>query len=250
MPAEPQVATDPRPDRSPSSVRWFEPALLPGRWSQIGVAVIGTLLVAHVAVQLLIRTVGADGASAELASRFDLDLEGGVPAWFSAVLLFLCAQALWRLADRSASGKRRRWVRHERFLAVVFVYLSLDEMAALHEIAAAPLQAIFGTSGFLSFAWVLVALPLVAVLAALYLGWLRSLPRPAAGLILASGMLYVGGAAGVEMVGAALYAGSEANLDTFHYSMVVLLEEALEMLGALLFMSVITWMAAWRSRPR
>ena len=55
-----------------------------------------------------------------------------------------------------------------------------------------------------------------------------------------SGALYVGGAAGVELVGAAVY--SAEGFDTLRYTLAVTVEEAMEMLGAVLFLSVVTWL--------
>jgi hypothetical protein len=170
--------------------------------------------------------------------RFSVDREMTVPAWLSTVLLFVIAQALWALARLSAHSARRRWSKHERALAAIFVYLSIDELTAIHEQAIAPMQDAFGLEGALAFGWVLIAVPLVAVLALLMARYLRALPADVRPWFLLSGVLYVGGAAGVEMLGGLLWSSGDA--DTSAYVVVTAVEEGLEMAALVLFLGAIT----------
>lgn len=221
---------------------WWGPAVLPGPWTTVCLSVIGLLLLAHLAVAVL-RTVTGDFPGRDPAVRFfALNEEMGAPAWFSAVLLLLVAQALWLLADAelAAGGAGRRWCRHGRVLAGVFVYLSLDEATALHEQTIAPLRSAFDLGGPLFFAWVVLYVPLAAVVAVLSYRWVRHLPAVAARLVVVAGALYVGGAVGMEMVGAAMW--TQGLVDTVRYAAVVAVEEGLEMGGALLMLSVVTWL--------
>ena len=222
------------------ATRWWEPAVLPGRWSAVGSAVIGALLGAHLMVHLLSSNVADFPGRDPLDRLFGLDAEMGLPAWFSGLLLFLCAQALWLLSDVSRDGSRRRWARHERVLSLVFLYLSLDEISGIHEQTIHPLRQALDLDGPLFFAWVVLFVPLTLLLGLFFVGYVRALPRAAAVLMVLSGVVYVGGAAGVEMLGSVLYVTGD--IDSLTYAVVVMFEEGMEMAGALLFLSTVTWL--------
>jgi hypothetical protein len=102
---------------------------------------------------------------------FDMDLEANLPTWFSSVLMFAAACLLWAVAH-SDSRHARRW----RFLAFVFLCMSIDETAQLHETLGWTLKNAFQVSGLLHFAWVLLAIPFVAFLVSVYWRVVWSLP--------------------------------------------------------------------------
>ncbi|MFC3688771.1 hypothetical protein [Aquipuribacter hungaricus] len=231
---------DPLAAARPTAAAWWAPAVLPGRWTPAALALVASLLVAHLVVSALRTTVG-DFPGRDPAVRFlALNEEAGLPAWTSSALLLLTAQALWLLADADATTRRRRWVLQERVLAGLFVYLSVDEATALHEQTIAPLRSALDLGGALFFAWVVLYLPLALVVAVLCLRWVRGLPPVAGRLVVLSGVLFVGGAVGVEMLGAWMW--TQGLVDTMRYAAVVTLEEGMEMAGALLVLSVVTWL--------
>lgn len=225
-----------------ASVPWWEPAVLPAGLTRPVFLAVAGLVVMHVVVSLLSTQVGDFPGRDPLVRVFDLDEERSLPAWFSTLLLAAVAQQLWVLARRP--GAPRAAARTERLLAVVFAYLSLDEMTSLHEQTITPLGRALDLDGALSYGWVLLFVPAALVVGLLSLGWLRSLPREAGRLVLLAGALYVGGAAGVELMGAQLF--SVGMGDSLTYQMVVVLEEGGEILGALLMLSVLCWL---RRRP-
>ena len=231
---------DPPAARSDVAVAWWAPAVLPGRWTPACLAVIAALLLAHLAVSLLRTTVG-DFPGRDPAVRFlALNEEMGLPAWTSASLLLLVAQALWLLADADSTTRRRRWATQERLVAALFLYLSVDEATALPEQTIAPLRSALDLGGALFFAWVVLYVPVALVVAVLCLRWVRGLPPVAARLVVLAGVLYLGGAVGVEMLGAWMW--TQGLVDTMRYAVVVTVEEGLEMLGALLMLSVVVWL--------
>ncbi len=158
---------------------------------------------------------------------FSTDDEANVPTWFSAVLLVAVAVISLGISGvlRARGGPLRRyWVG----LAAVFAYLSIDELAMVHEELIWQLEDLAEAGGFLAFPWVVVAAPLVAVFVLVYARFLWRLPRHIATLLVASGALYVGGALGLEIAGAPLVG---LNLP---YVLLTSAEELLEMLGAAL----------------
>jgi hypothetical protein len=157
----------------------------------------------------------------------------------AAVLLF----AIGRRARRTGAAHAVGWLA----LAAIFLYLSLDEATLLHERLILPLQRAFDASGPFFFAWVLVAIPLVAVFALLYVPFLRDLePRTRNGFLLA-GFLYLCGTLGMEMVGG-VWADDRSFIDPVYLNVIVPIEEAFEVAGQLVFLSALLAYAA-RAQP-
>ena len=164
-----------------------------------------------------------------LALLFNLDAENNVPAWFSAIILFIASVLLYMIHKVSLSVKRDYfWL----FLSLIFLYMSFDEMAGFHERFIDSLRNSFNLSGFLYFSWVIVGIPFVLVVGLLSIPFLRRLPPLAAMYFICAGFLYVMGAAGMEMVGASVF---ETHKNRMLYSCITTIEETLEMLGVIFF---------------
>lgn len=181
----------------------------------------------------------------QLLKAFGLDNELNVPTWYAAFLLAWNGLFLWLLgAHARAAGlpDGRAW----KVLGAVFLFLSLDEVATLHEHMGLFVAEALGTPGRAQ-AWVIVALPLVLLLAALYARALFRLPRWALWQIVAAGALYVGGAAGLEAVGWGAQLARPGWSES--YLMLTWVEEALEFAGqALFFWALLGLLAQRRAR--
>jgi hypothetical protein len=166
----------------------------------------------------------------------NLDGEGTLPAWYSSALMLLAAVLLFtlhRLSVRARPENARPWL----VLALIFLLLSLDEAASLHDALTEPLRNVLGTTeGFLYFAWVVAAAPLLVAAAIGFLPLLRRLPPAIARRMMLAGAMFVLGALGMEMVGASQFDGSAGNA---RYHMAVALEEIGEMTGLVLFVLVL-----------
>lgn len=171
-----------------------------------------------------------------LARLFDLDREGNVPAWFSSVTLCLPA-VLLAIIGWAERRRRAPYAWHWLFLAVVFAGLSLDEAVGLHELSITPLRAALHTGGVLHFAWVIPGAGFVAIVGITYFRFVLALPPPSRRGMLIAALLYLGGALGLELVGAALTAAGRS--DSVGYSLAVLAEETLEMTGVVVFIRVL-----------
>ena len=173
--------------------------------------------------------------------RLDLDRENNIPTWFSSVLLAGAAILLFFIARaRSALGDRLApyWLG----LALVFLYLSVDETASLHEAAVGPLQRTLNATGALYAAWVIPAMVMVPIFVGIYLRFLWALPRRTAVLFLLAGAIYVGGALGLEMIGwhhryplHALNPTDWKASKTMTYAVINHAEEFMEMTGIIIF---------------
>jgi hypothetical protein len=159
---------------------------------------------------------------------FYVDMESSVPTWYSSMALATAGLLLGLIAAaKFNSGDSYRW--HWTTLGILFVLLSLDEIAMIHELPIEPLRERFDAGGLLYYTWVVPGAVLVGLVGLCYLRFAMSLPRRTQLLLALAGILFVGGAIGVEML-----SGAQADLtgeENFDYAMIVTLEEFLEMLG-------------------
>jgi len=176
-----------------------------------------------------------------LIDFFGLSHEWNLPTWFSSILMFTCALVLASIAG-AKHQEGARYTRHWWGLAAAFVYISLDEIAQLHE----NLGDAIHLDGVLYFDWVVPASVVVLILGLTYLRFLWHLPvRMRVGFIEA-GLLYVGGALLMELpLG---WWADRAGRDNFVYGMIDLVEESMEMVGASLFLYLLVEYVAGPTR--
>jgi hypothetical protein len=157
----------------------------------------------------------------EIQQLFDLDEEQSVPNWYSSAALGLAAllaAAIAGAARRERSPDAWRW----RAMAWIILYMSLDEVAGLHE-----------TMNSLStITWTIPFGLLALVVGAWMLPFVWRLPPPTRIGIIVSGFIYVMGAAGIELISSQFF--DESNKRQFAYALNTVLEEGMEMLGIVL----------------
>lgn len=198
--------------------------------------VVSTLIIAHLATQVLKFHFGHN-YQLGFERLFNLDRENNIPTWYASSALLLSSALLmliWRLRKAQADPDARYWVA----LAAIFSYLSVDEAASIHETVVhemvLTLMPTLNASGYLFYPWVLAGSAFALVVGLSYLRFLFRLPSKTRWGFLLSGLLYVGGAVGLDLV--------EGNYEDqygrehFTYTMLVACEESLEMLGILLFL--------------
>ena len=167
-----------------------------------------------------------------LFRMFNPSEEGNLPAWFAATSLLLAA-ALLAITWRSVRAAGERHARHWGFLALIFLFLAVDEAASIHELFIVPLRELLSTEGAFLFAWVIPYGIAVIFVALAYVRFMLALPRRIALLIAGAGALYVGGALVMEMVTPWVYEWTfEMSLPKF---VMLIFEETLEMLGVAIF---------------
>jgi len=163
-------------------------------------------------------------------------------------LLLFCS---FLLAIIAASKRQlgERYTFHWGFLSGIFLLMSVDEIARLHESFGEAIEralaefADFTPGGFLSFFWVVPSAIFVLVVLLAYIRFLAGLPRRTLILFVVAGTIYVGGAIGVEMIQAQLTfintTGSEqvatANNSLSWWMVRLNLEELFEVVGIIVF---------------
>jgi hypothetical protein len=197
--------------------------------------VVLSLILAHVGVQYLKFFHGHD-VQLGFLHKLSVNEENNLPTWYSSSALLLSAMLL---AVIGLANKREDnlYTLHWLGLAAIFLYLSLDEAASLHEYSASSLMPMLETigyfHGFLYFSWVIFGAIFVLIVALAFLRFLAALPVQTRSLFLIAGTLYVGGALGIEMLEARhLYIYGHKD---FSYMMFAAGEEGLEILGVVVF---------------
>lgn len=170
-----------------------------------------------------------------LVELLSLSYEQNLPTWAATCLLFACGVSLARVAVR-ARATRAPFARRWWALAGAFFYLSLDEMAELHESLAG------AGGGVLHFDWVIPGAVIVALLAAVYAPLVRALPPVTRRRFVVAAVLYVGGALVMELpLGWWVERAGEDNLG---YALIDAVEELLELGGAAIFLLAVRAHAA------
>ncbi len=196
-----------------------------GRTSLKLAAIAGVLLLLHVvSMQLYFNDDLAFTNSWRLrywhVSMLDLDKEEGFGTWFSAAILLFTGQLL--LLHAAAVRKSTdRWFPWWLVLGLGFVFLSVDEVAGMHEYLNTFLDETSDISG-----WTDVALGGMALVGLAFLPFLWALRRRTAVLFVIAGCIYLGGAVGVER-----WTGED--VDSLGYNMWTTLEEGMEMGGVI-----------------
>jgi len=164
--------------------------------------------------------------------KLGVNSEGNVATFFSTLILLITATLLLYLAFLK-KRLRMPYVRHWTLLAVVFFYLSLDEAAGIHEKFNKITQGVFHENkGIFLLAWVIPFSVLVLVFVLSYLRFLWHLPVRSRLLFISSGLIYILGAIGMEIVGGYYV---QANGDTLLFQLILTIEEMMEMVGISLF---------------
>ena len=191
---------------------------------------VAALAAAHLATAAAYYGLGYD-RQLGLRPMLNLNGEANLPTWYAAALLLTAAAVLaviWRTTPAVPGSGRRYWA----VLAAVFVFLSADEAAEIHEMLNG-LRESFGGDGMLYWAWVVPYGIAALLFLAAYARFLRRLPSRTARLFVASGALYAGGALVLEMAGG--LAMARAGRGTLPVVVLYTLEELAEMSAVVLF---------------
>lgn len=206
-----------------------------------------TLILSLIVLGLTALSLGFETLSLGLGAGdgemqlFSLDAEQNIPAWYSSSMLLICA-VLFAAIAVAARGSMYRF--HWAGLSAIFLYLSVDELASVHEKLEVLPEKLLQTGGFPAYVWVVLSAPFVLVFALVYWRFLFNLPAQTRRLFYIAGVLYVGGALAIDRTGG-FYATffSDSGLA---YSLFTHLEEVLEMMGTVvLFYALLLYMGSY-----
>lgn len=178
-----------------------------------------------------------------LASRvFDIGKESSLPSWFSSFNLLLSAGFLLAIFARSRTNSEdgsRYWL----FLGLIFLALSIDEVASIHERASGlriVLGPVFPEETALSRIlvnnhWVIYGAMFSFVVFVVFIPFLRKLPRRTAGRFLFAGAVFVSGALGFEFLGSWMRYEEISQPGDLIYNLRRIFEEGGELYGVVIF---------------
>lgn len=204
---------------------------------------ISVLFIGNIA-SILSRMNSNDRVLNSIGELFDFNTEANIPTLYSTLLILSCALLLYyiyKVIDRD-SRHRKGWL----WLAVVFVYLGIDETASLHERLIPLLRDEFNFSGYLYYAWIIPYSFAVLILCFAMIPFLLSLPKRIQILFVLSGIIFLTGSVGMELLG-----GNQAALsgvENYVYAFFYTVEELLEMVGMTTFLyALLTYMVHYKN---
>lgn len=171
-------------------------------------------------------------------AMMSLDGEHNLPSLFSTLLLLSAALLLALIAllrSKDNAPDVTKW----GILAAGFLLMGLDESLSFHEKLIEPLRTVLGGQhlGIFFFAWVIPGILLVAALGVFFLPFILRLPRRTAIAFVISAAIYLGGALGIELVEGWWREGHGHRNVIYH--VLVSLEEGMEMIGVIAFISAL-----------
>ena len=146
---------------------------------------------------------------------FDVGEERSIPTWFESMQFMLCSVLLAVVAIAKRQ-RGERYVLHWGVLSLILLYMSLDEVATIHETMGAELQRLlhyltgFTPGGAISYFWVVPGALFVLVVALAYLRFLVDLPRATRRQFVFAAAVFLFGALGLEMLSAQVASSSGA----------------------------------------
>lgn len=204
-------------------------------------AIIALLMIANVVVHAAAFGINRSyiRPGTKLVNFFDVTHEGNLPAWFQTSVLLLCGLLLTLVG--ASYLRQKAWVYGGSWalLGAAFCFLSLDEAVSIHETAVTPLRRILEIEGGLLFAaWVIIAVPVLAVFLICLIPFLRMLPPVTRNRFIISGVVFVSGAVALEAIAGA-YSTWDHGGRNFTYEMIGSVEELFEKVGIALFLRAI-----------
>ncbi|WP_336517576.1 hypothetical protein [Pollutibacter soli] len=208
--------------------------LNPNKITLILGVIAATIVGLGLVLQIMYYTTDLDNYLLYLDFLFNVDDELNIPSYFSSVILLFAAILLTAITYLKVNAKDK-FRRHWMLLMIGFYVLAADEMITLHEHLNKPFKQLMGnnTSGIFTFAWVIPGMIIVAALGLTFIRFLSKLPKSTRMGFMLGGFFYVGGALGVEMLGAN-YATTHGMLN-MNYALFTIVEESSEMLGVIIF---------------
>jgi len=199
------------------------------RVSRVIWIVVAVMIAATFAAQLFREAVSAN----TVVNLFDSDQKLNFPS--TAKLLLMVAATLLFAVIALASTVRATRVRWFG-MSVIFALVTLDESTYMHQRLSDAMHDVAGTHGALRFAWVLVYLPLIVVLAFVYFPFWRKLDARLRHRLLAAALLFAGGSGGIELVKGAIYDDGRWSLS---FGLVASLSDSLELIGLAILVTIL-----------
>lgn len=167
-----------------------------------------------------------------LVFRLNVGEDSSLPTWYSSIALLLCSLLL-SLIGWTASKKNQPYIVQWFILSLLFLYISMDEVATFRETFFRSLKTVIQTDGLFHYRWTLFGIPFVILFSLSYLKFLAHLPKKIRNLFILSGVVFIFGAIGMEML--ASLTDSLYGTRNMLYVTLTAIEEFSEMFGVVIF---------------
>ncbi len=167
-----------------------------------------------------------------LVLPLNVDRDSSLPTWYSSISLLICSFLLLT-SSLIARKKKQSYTVHWFILSLLFLYISVDEVATFRESFFVTLRPVIHTDGLFHYRWTLFAIPFVILFLLSYLKFLAHLPKQIRNLFILSGTVFVSGALGMEML--AGLTDSLYGAKNMLYVTVTAIEEFCEMFSVVIF---------------
>ncbi len=201
------------------------------------------LVLAGIVSYLMLWWLPQENWLRHVARLFELNEERTFPTFFSVGQLLLASAVTGVVACRQWIERdpfRRQWL----LLALLMLLLAIDEQVGLHERLTRPMRLLLGGGagggealGVFFYAWVIPGALIVAGVALAFARFLFALPSPTRDRLFLSGVVFVGGALGMELLGGKFYEAE--GFASVGLMVVSTSEEAMEMFGITLFIRAV-----------
>jgi len=160
--------------------------------------------------------------------KFDVNGEVNIPTYFNTLILVILAGLAFVIASAKRSQKdryRNEWL----LMAMVFLFMSIDEAAVIHEKFNVLLKNMPNVDGLFTYKWVIGGIFVVLVLALMFLRFFLQLDNRNKTFFFLSSAIYLTGALGSEMFSGRYQAIHGTK--NFTYSAMTTFEESFEWFG-------------------
>ena len=135
----------------------------------------------------------------KVAWLFDLDDESNISTWFNSFMLGCSSGVLWCISKSRQVKPSKIWVA----MAIFLMLLSLDEVAMIHEFTGSLIKAMFPLPLVgIPRTWVIVGIGVLFLVVPLFMLHIKQFSGRIKRLVVLSGVLFFGGAVGMEVVSA------------------------------------------------
>jgi hypothetical protein len=159
-----------------------------------------------------------------------------LPAFYSSFILGLAGYILCIIAlkkFRQSANFSFQWF----CLSIIFFYLAIDELLALHEGLGGMAIRFLGEENLIFQDWAYAGIVLVVLFILLFWSFFNHLPSGHKLRFFTSAALYIGGALGVEIIGS-IYV-MRNGIQDIPYFLFTTVEETLEMVGVIYFINTL-----------
>ncbi len=198
--------------------------------------IVACLTLAHVAGECFAYTLENKSTFEPFFHLIDFKDECNIPTLYSSLALLFCSSLLVLITFAKKKNGERYY--YWLGLAVIFLFLSIDETFIIHERLTNRVHTALDTSGFLYFAWIIPYSIASIIFLLVYIKFIFKLPGRTRLLFITAGLIFLSGAVGVESI-----EGRYVELysrDSINYVISNTISEFLEMTGIVVFIYALT----------